>query len=577
MRAGHRWIVVLFILLLAGLVPAWLYFRHRPVVKQPATKPRLAVLVVIDQFRGDYLKRWGELFAGGGFQRLTHEGAWFTNCHYPYANTMTGPGHATLATGCPPATHGIITNEWYDRRSGEVYCAALPRFEQVPPTLGKAKKKGSTGGGAPGRLLSPTIADALKEATDGKGRVVSLSLKDRSSILPGGRRPDVCYWMDKDGRFVTSTYYRDAPHAWVTVFNQSGAADRWRDKTWERLRADVDYARWSGPDDAPGEGLGAEKYQGRTFPHPFDGGPKKLKRDYYAALTNSPFGNDLLLDFARRAIEEEKLGCRETPDLLLLSFSSNDLVGHAWGPDSQEVLDTTLRTDLIIKELLALLDEKVGEGKYTLVLSADHGICPLPEASRAAGREAIRINPGPLRKGAEAYLDATFSTVANTTAGTGGWIEASVNSMFYFNHKLLASRHVKQGDAEAAVARWLVRQPGIEAAFTLTDLMSGRSESDPLRDKVLASFHKDRSGDVSIVVKPYSLIINTLTGTTHGTPHDYDTYVPLIVFGPGVQAGSRDDLVSPEVAAVVLAHALGIAPPADARVGVPKDLFTSLQ
>jgi predicted AlkP superfamily pyrophosphatase or phosphodiesterase len=576
MRAGRWQIVGLFVLSLVGLGLALFSIRSIPVSKHQAVdKPRLAVLVVIDQFRGDYLKRWGELFEKDGFQRLMTEGAWFTNCHYPYANTVTGVGHATLATGCLPAAHGIIANDWYDRRDGEkVYCATLPRYEQVPPPL--AAKKRNAMGGAPGRLLSPTIADALKKATDGQGRVVALSLKDRSSILPAGRRSDVCYWADRDGRFVTSTYYPDGPHAWVTAFNQSGAADRWRGKTWERLRSDIDYAKWSGPDDAPGEGKGV--FQGKTFPHPFDGGPKKLKRDYYAALANSPFGNDLLLDLARRAIEEEKLGSRETPDLLSISFSSNDLVGHTWGPDSQEVLDTTLRTDLIIRDLLAMLDEKVGKGKYTLVLSADHGICPLPEASRAAGRNALRVDPRALRKGAEAYLDATFASATKTGKGTASWIEASVSDMFYLNHKLLASRHIKQSDAESAVARWLVQQPGIEAAYTRTDLLTGRSESDPIRDKVLNSFHKDRSGDVCIVLKPYCLPSAPLgTGTTHGSPHDYDTYVPLLVFGPGVKAGTRDDRVSPEAAAVVLAHALGIDPPSDARVGLPDHLFISLQ
>jgi hypothetical protein len=576
MRSGRWPIVGLFALSLVGLALALLSFRSKADPHpRPVEKPRLAVLVVIDQFRGDYLKRWEQLFEEGGFRRLMSEGAWFTNCHYPYANTMTGPGHATLATGCWPAKHGIITNEWHDRRADKVYCAALPRYDQVPPPLDGKKDK--NGAGAPDRLLSPTVADAFKEATNGKGRVVALSLKDRSSVLPGGRRPDACYWVDKDGRFVTSTYYRDAPHPWVMEFNRNGAAERWHGKTWEHLRDDLDYAYWSGPDDAPGEGKGAGKEQGRTFPHPFDVGPKRLKKDYHAAVANSPSGNELLLELTRRAIEEEKLGSRDMPDLLCISFSSNDLVGHIWGPDSQEVLDITLRTDRVIKELLELLDEQVGEGRYTLVLSADHGICPLPEASRAAGRHAIRIDPVALRKAAEAHLDELFGAVTRTKEGKGGWIEASVGSMFYLNRKLLSSRQVKQSDAEAALARWLVRQPGIAAAFARTDLVSGRPGSDPVRKQVLASFREDRSGDVTIVVKPYCLLITTLTGTTHGGPYEYDTHVPLIVFGPGVNAGVRDDLVSPEAVAVVLAHALRIKPPADARVQLPQGLFRSLQ
>jgi predicted AlkP superfamily pyrophosphatase or phosphodiesterase len=549
---------------LALLCPSLVLLASRPAPPPPA-RPRLAVLVVIDQFRGDYLARWGPLFGDGGFRRLRAEGAWFRNCHYPYAGTFTGPGHATLGTGCPPARHGIVANEWHDRREGEVYCATLPRYEQVPPA---GKSKG--GASSPERLLAPTLADALKEATHGRARVVALSLKDRSAVLPAGRQPDACYWADKDGRFVTSTYYRRRPHAWVAAFNDSKVADRWRRKGWERLRPDVDYERFSGRDDGPGEGKGT--YQGRTFPHPLEGGKKKAPRDYYAALANSPFGNDLVLGLARRAIEAEKLGSRETPDLLVVSFSSNDLIGHTWGPDSQEVLDVTLRTDRVIGELLGVLDEKVGKGKWTLALSADHGICPLPEASRVAGRDARRVPLSPILAGAEEHLNQVFPAT-NKSASQARWIEEQVSNMLYLNRAVIAGRGVERAAVEKELAGWLAHQPGISAAFTRTELMSGGDRGDPLAEQVRLSFHPDRSGDVMLVNKPYYLLTSSLTGTTHGSPHPYDTHVPLLVVGPGVVAGARDDAVSPEAAAVILARALGIAPPAAARVSVPEGLF----
>jgi predicted AlkP superfamily pyrophosphatase or phosphodiesterase len=570
MKEARIHLLGLFVLSLLGLSLALIASRPgSDAAANPPQKPRLVVLVVIDQFRGDYLQRWGDLFEKGGFERLMSEGAWFQNCHYPYANTMTGPGHATLATGCWPATHGIVANDWYERRAGKVYCASLPRYEQVPPA--SDKKKDEKAGAAPGRLLAPTVADALKEATKGKARVVALSLKDRSSVLPGGRNPDVCYWVDNEGRFVTSTYYRDSPHSWVTDLNRSGIPDRWHGRSWERLRDNVDYVKRAGIDDGPGEGKGSK--QGRTFPHPFDGGPKRLKKDYHAAVANSPFGNELLLEATRRAIDAEHLGMRDTPDLLSVSFSSNDLVGHTWGPDSQEVLDTTLRTDLIIKELLKLLDEKVGKGSWTLVLSADHGICPLPEASRVAGRYAQRIDPGPLFKNAEAYLDKMFGEVKRKKDGTGGWIESNLSNMVYFNRKLLSARKVKQADAETVLARWFVEQPGIQAAYTRTQLLAGDFGLDAIGKQVRASFRPERSGDVMLVVKPYCLLTKELTGTTHGSPHEYDTHVPLVVYGPGVKAGIRRDRVSPEAAAVILASALAIDPPAQARVVVPEGLF----
>ncbi|TMQ30186.1 MAG: alkaline phosphatase family protein, partial [Planctomycetota bacterium] len=272
--------------------------------------PRLAVLIVFDQMRGDYLKRWQKLYGTGGFRRLCTEGAWFTNCHYPYANTVTAAGHASIATGCSPAEHGIVGNDWYDRRTGEkVNCVADGRYERVPylparsglPLMpGEELERTNI---SPERLLAPTIGDALKAATHGAGRVVSLSLKERSAVLPAGRHPDACYWFDSgSGLFVTSTYYRERLHPWLVDFNRSRLADRWFGLSWRRLRPDLNYALYSGPDDVPTEGLGIG--QGRTFPHSLTVG----KPRYYQALTNSPFGNDLLLELARQAIDGEGLG-----------------------------------------------------------------------------------------------------------------------------------------------------------------------------------------------------------------------------------------------------------------------------
>jgi hypothetical protein len=464
--------------------------------------------------------------------------------------------------------HGIVANEWYERRAGEVYCASLPRYEQVPPPPAKPKRDGAP---SPERLLAPTLSDALKEATDGQGRVVALSLKDRSAVLPGGRAPDACYWADKDGRFVTSSYYRQRAHSWVSAFNDGKVSERWLGKKWERLRPDVDYEHWSGKDDSPGEG-DQGSYLGRTFPHPLEVGPKKARKDYYAALSTSPFGNDLLLELTRKAIEEEQLGSRETPDLLVVSFSSNDLIGHVWGPDSQEVLDVTLRTDGNIRELLSLLDEKVGKGKYTLALSADHGICPLPEASRSAGRDARRVDLQRILAAAEEHLERTFPPMNKSTA-KARWIERALNNMLYLNRGVIAARGVEQSAVEKELAKCLLGQPGIAAAFTRTELLSGGRKDDPIAEQVRLSFHPERSGDVMLVNKPYYLLTSKLTGTTHGSPHSYDTHVPLVVFGAGIKAGARDDAVSPEAAPVILARALGIAPPAKARVGVPEGLF----
>jgi hypothetical protein len=545
-----------------------------PAAKQPPS--RLAVLVVFDQLRGDYLTRWDSLFGDAGFRRLETDGAWFQNCHYPYADTVTGAGHTSLLAGCSPSRHGIVANDWYDRLAGEeVYCATLPRYQRVPPIVeddaGNAPKKGKPKpGGAPDRLLVPTLGDALKEATAGKGRIVALSLKDRSCVLPAGRKPDACYWFDTTtGTFNTSTYYRDRLHEWVEKFNQGRPAERWFKQDWTRLRPDVDYERYSGPDDQPGEAKGI--FQGSAFPHAMNGGLKKPGKQSSEALYNSPFGNTMLLDLVERALEAEGLGAHETPDLLIVSFSSNDPIGHCWGPDSHEVLDVTLRSDLIVKDLLALLDAKVGKGRYTLVLTADHGVCPLPEVARKQGKDAARILPSTLAREAEAFLDETYGQ----GTGKSRWIERFVSPSMYLNYRTLRDHGCERADVENALAGWLKKQPGMQTAYTRTELINGVAADDAIGQAVRLSFHPDRSGDVIIVVKPYYQIMTFLTGTGHGTPHPYDTHVPLLVFGPEVRPSIRKDKVVPQTAAVILAHALGIQAPAAAEVCVPDGLFRS--
>ncbi len=530
--------------------------------------PRLAVLIYFDQMRGDYLVRWDGLFEDGGFKRLDGEGAWFQNCHYPYAGTWTAAGHASVATGCSPWRHGIIGNEWYDAvRLAEVSCVVGPREHQlVPAPLDKDEDRA----GSPELLLAPTLADALKVATGGKGKVVALSIKNRAAVLPGGMGPDACYWIDRHGRAVTSTYYRPAPHAWASAFNKERVADRWFGKTWEKSRSDVDYVRQAGPDDVAGEGT---TRLGRTFPHLLVG--KKGKGPgptYQKALTFSPFGNELVLDLARRAIDAEKLGQRDVPDLLTLSFSSNDLIGHVWGPDSQEVLDVTLRSDRLVKQLLAHLDRRVGKGRYVVVLTADHGVCPLPEVARARGHEAGRIDPKLLVQQSEAALDTAFPIKARVGAREP-WVKASEGVGLYLNRSLIGRLRLRQDEVEQALAGFLVKQRGVQAAYTHTQLLAGVAEDDAIGQQVQRSFHADRSPDVVAIEKPYYFRSTYLTGTTHGTPHFYDTHVPLLVYGPGVRKGVRKERVAPQAAAPILARALGITPPARAEVGVPAGLF----
>ena len=507
-----------------------------------------------------------------------------------------------MLTGCGPDVHGIVGNVWYDRKSGAVVnCSESTRYDRVPPLPRdlppdelkdewKAKEakpkpdrepeKPATPAapvkrayGTPERLLAPTFGDALKTATRGKGRAFGLSFKDRSALLPVGSRADGAYWLDSaDGMIVTSTYYRDAVHSWVEDLNRRRIADKWFEKTWDRLRPELDYTGWSGPDLVVGEGKGYR--QGVTFPHLIDGGLKRPGRSYYDALYASPFGNDFLLELVKACVAGEKLGTDDVPDLLTISFSSNDSVGHAWGPDSQEVLDMTLRSDRMLAELLTFLDETVGKGKYTLCLTADHGVCPLPEVSARFGRDAGRVSFRRLLTDAEAHLRATYQR-DGVKDPKAKWIEAHTGIWIYLNHKLITSHGLDPADVAKTLADFVARQSGIQRTFTRAELDRPADPADAVARRMRTSYHPDRCGDVSLVLKPYWLDGDSRlsTGTSHGTPHPYDTHVPLLVYGPNVKPGVRKEEVPPAVIGSVFAKALGIAPPARAEYPVPAGLF----
>jgi hypothetical protein len=560
--------------ILAGIGMVLAFVLGKPVNAGPSSeakseRPRLAVLIIFDQMRGDYLIRWQELFGQGGFKRLQAEGTWFQNCHYPYAHTVTATGHASLGTGAWPSGHGIVANEWYDRASGKTVASVeSDRYRPVPPPS-RPQKGRQPFGAAPTRLLLPTLGDALKEATGGKSRVIGLSLKDRAAILPVGKKADAAYWYSTSaGAFVTSTYYREKLHPWVADYNRRKPADVWFDRDWTRLYPRLDYDKYNGPDDVKAEWTGY--MQGRTFPHSMTGGLFRPGKLYYQAIGNSPYGNDLLLGLVKMAIESEKLGQHESPDFLAVSFSSNDLVGHSYGPDSHEVLDITLRSDLIVRELLDHLDAKVGKGKYVLAVSADHGICPLPEVARAKGKDAGRLEPMALVAKAESFLDKKFGDARNPAS----WVEAAVYPWIYLNRKVLKERRLDQSKVEKALADWLSTQRGIQTAFTRTQLLSEDFTNNPLGMMVRRSFHPERSGDVQIVMKPYYLLTDRETGTLHGTPHEYDTHVPLLLYGAGIAAKVRKDAVTPQAAVVILANALGIKPPAGAEAALPEGVVT---
>ena len=590
--------------ILAGLaVGGWFLYQRAQQAPQPDQpggpghpepgKPagRLVVLVVFDQMRGDYLERWAEAFGPDGFERIKKDGVWYSDCHLPYACSSTGPGHASIITGAPPSAHGIVENAWYERGTGLVYCVQPTRpYDRVPapPATADKPSRGSETGFSPERLLSETVGDKLQAATGGKGRVVSLSIKDRTAVLMGGKKPDAAYCFDtRDGKFHTGLYYRDRPHPWVEEFNASGFVNQWVGKKWERFRTDVDFDALAGPDAAEGEAYGFYG-QGRVFPHPFAPKSTTADKDYYAALETSPAGNDCLFELTKRAITAEKLGQGEAADLLCVSFSSNDLIGHQWGPDSWEMLDITLRSDRLIAEFLKFLDSTLGNEKYVLLITADHGICPIPEQKRypqqypAATRKPITDLLGPLT----AALDETFG---KEPAGPTRWLELAgkdadtVWPWLHLNHAGITARGLDPAAVADYAAQWVGNRPFMLTAFTRKQIetnalppLSPGTERDvrAIFEKVKKAYHPARCGDVIAVAKPGVLVTSYENGTSHGSPHEYDTHVPVLVYGAGVPAaGKRRERVSSLIVAPTLARALGIDAPGGAVEKASEELI----
>jgi hypothetical protein len=473
-----------------------------------------------------------------------------------------------VLTGACGDVHGIVNNDWYENGKG-VYCASTPGYQRTPdPTPVDPRP-----GGTPQRLLSETVADVLKRETRGRAKVFGVSLKDRSAILPTGKRPDGAFWFHHDaanenGWFITSTYYTNYTGGlpeWVREFNDSKVADRWMETRWTRLGPKALYDRLVGPDIQRGEGVGEN--QGVAFPHPMPGSR------YYAALTNSPFGNDLLLEFAKACVVEERLGLHDVADLLVISFSSNDLIGHTWGPDSHEVLDVTLRSDTIVAELLTFLDGRVGPGRYLLGLTADHGVCPLPEVTqdkwRQEGRpdwqDPQRFNPEKTKEALDAHMSRVFGGDPRAK-----WVDVAF-PWFYLKTPMLRAHGVLRERATAEVVRFLAKRPGVSRTFTHAELLAPVLPTDELAVKMKRSFHAGRCGDVGLVLKPYWIAYGK-TGTTHGAPYDYDTHVPLLVYGPGIRGGTREERTTPQALASIFAKWLDIPRPQDAAFPIPATL-----
>ncbi len=497
-------------------------------VAAPATpaRPKLLVAVVIDQFRYDYLTRFSSGYRAG-FARLLKEGAVYTNAHYIHFPTVTAVGHSTVLTGATPSVSGIIGNEWFDRETGRDVTSVSDGATML--VGGKPGAHGSS----PRRLLVSTLGDEMKIAGIAS-KVVGISIKDRSAILPGGHMADAAYWFDDSaGHFVTSTYYMAALPAWVGEVNANGADASYRGKSWTAVDAR--------PGDAPFCVYGASD-----------------RASACGSIDATPFGNDMLEAFAERAIVAEKLGAHAGADVLTVSFSSNDYVGHAWGPDSPRVRDISLRTDLVLGRLLAFLDRRIGAGKYVMVLTGDHGVAPVPETNEQRKMPGGRLEPAKLTAAVESALETRF--------GAGHWILSSAAGAIYLDYAALAARHFDPAEARRVAASAARLFPHIARVYTRDEMMVGADSEDPLGRAVRNGFYAPRSGDVFIIPEPYYMF--TARGTTHGTPYGYDRHVPVIFYGAGIAAGRHRENIAVNDIAPTLAALFDVEPPSGAFGGV---------
>ena len=500
------------------LCAATLSARSQPAQPRHATaaaphRPRLVLGIVVDQFRFDYTTRFAARYTAG-LRTLLDQGAVFLDAHQDHYPTVTATGHATLMTGSTPATSGIIGNEWYDRKLGRSITSVEDSDTQL---LGG--RAGATGS-SPHNLLISTLGDELKIADRGQSHVIGISMKDRAAILPAGRMADAAYWIDDTtGAVVSSTWYGRQLPAWVQQFNAGKPAEH-------------DLGRvWTVP--------GAAK--------PFVSLPNTAGKPYISAWETTPWSNDLLETFAEEAMRNERLGQHADTDLLTVSFSANDHLGHAVGPDDPAVEEMSVATDVAIGRLIAAAEHQAGGRDHlVVVMTADHGVAPTPEHSLANHMPGGRANKAEYLRTVEDALSTRF--------GAGKWIVGTWESGLYFNQDLERDKNLRPADVEDEAARAVAALPYVERTYTRSQLSQRLAMASTVDDDVARSFFPERGPDLFVVLKPYWLF--GTEGTSHGSPWNYDTHVPLIFWGAGIphslhteRAGISD--VAPTLAALL--------------------------
>lgn len=542
---------------------------ERPATSAPAsqpsantsgyTRPRLVLLIAVDQFRYDYLERFGDLFVANGLRRLMRDGAVWTEANYDHSPTYTAPGHATMMSGAWPSETGIVGNEWPDLETGRNITSV--EDEQARLLNGEPQEKASS----PRKLMVSTLGDELRMATNDRSKVIGISVKDRSAILPVGRHANAAYWFSPvSGRMMTSNYYFNQMPAWVTAYNDTRPADKYFGARWERLLPEAEYTRRAGADAPLWENIGNVTSDSNKFPHTITGGATAPGSSFYSAIDYSPFSNDLLLAFTQQAIINERLGEDADTDLLSVSFSANDYVGHRFGPYSHEAMDITLRTDRQIEQLLNFVDQRIGLRNTVVIFTADHGVAPIPEHASALGLTGGRISVADVVRAMKNAISARYNPKGTQPDPTADYVQTFFNDNVYFNTVALRRDGINPEEIERVAGDAAMTVPGISRYFTRTQLLRRAvSPDDATARRVLHGFYPKRSGDVVVIYEPFKYLLSYSIVATHGSPYSYDTHVPLILMGTSFKPGRYLNAAAPSDIAPTVAAVLRIQAPSN--------------
>jgi predicted AlkP superfamily pyrophosphatase or phosphodiesterase len=502
-------------------------------------KPKLIVSIVVDQMRFDNLDKYKESYSNNGFNRLIREGFNLKNNHFNYVPTVTGPGHSSISTGSTPKTHGIVGNNWFDKKTQkDVYCTTDLNYENLGGNAYSAKM-------SPNNLLVNTLGDLNRIENDMNSKTISIAIKDRGSILMGGRKANAAYWFyGKDkGEWVSSKYYMEELPEWVDNFNNSDIVSTYIGE-WNTLY-DINSYKESRSDDNNFE----KSFKGDpSVTFPYDLNKLKHLNDGYDMLKETPFGNNLTTDFAIEAISNEKLGKDQFTDVLTISYSSTDYIGHNFGVDAKETQDAYLRLDLEIERLLYFLDSYVGENEYTLFLTADHGASKIPAYLNSIGIKSQNIEEGTVKN---ILKDVLFKFY-----GSNQLISKVMNSQIYLNNEIINSLNLSFNSIEKTIINTLNQLEYIDKVYTSEDIINGNFDSG--YDLLIQNgYNVLRSGDIIFKLKE-NVISYGNKGTTHGSGYTYDTHVPLIFFGKKIVQGESNVKTKITDIAPTIAKLLGL-------------------